>query len=148
MIQKICRRIQDQKKEIVKQREKKRNKTKRKKPKKQSDSCAVTPTKNTDFTPRHQRERRQTTAPTHLVLGEGEQRGEALATYGTHVVFGGAAVRLGVLAEAVLREEGPGADVALVVPLDEVGLLLPGAWRGGNEARRERLSEACATVCF
>lgn len=61
---------------------------------------------------------------THLVLGEGEQRGESLATYGTHVVFGGATVGLSVLAKAALREEGPGAHVALVVPLDEVGLLL------------------------
>lgn len=62
----------------------------------------------------------------YLVFGEREQRGEALATDGTHVVLGGAAVRLGVLAEAVLGEEGSGADVAFVVPFDEVGLLLTG----------------------
>lgn len=58
------------------------------------------------------------------MLSEGEQRGESLATYWTHVVFGGAAVRLSVLAKPVLREERPGAHVALVVPLNEVCLLL------------------------
>jgi len=58
------------------------------------------------------------------VFSEGEQRGEALATDGTHVVFGGAAVRLSVLTQPVLREERSGAHVALVVPLDEVCLLL------------------------
>lgn len=58
------------------------------------------------------------------MLGEGQQRGEALATDGTHVVFGGAAVRLSVLTKPVLREEGSGAHVALVVSFDEVRLLL------------------------
>lgn len=62
------------------------------------------------------------------MFSEGEQRGEALAAYGTHVVLGGPAVRLSVLAEPVLREERPGAHVALVVPLDEVGLLLSRTW--------------------
>lgn len=72
----------------------------------------------------------------HLVLSEGEQGGESLATYWTHVVFGGAAVRLSVLAKTILREEGPGAHVALVVPLDEVCLFLSGTcW--GYEARDE-----------
>ena len=36
------------------------------------------------------------------MLGEGQQGGEALATDRAHVVFGGAAVRLGVLTEAAL----------------------------------------------
>lgn len=58
------------------------------------------------------------------MFGEGQQRGEALAADGTHVVLGGSAVGLSVLAEAVLREEGPGAHVAFVVPFDEVGFLL------------------------
>lgn len=70
------------------------------------------------------------------MLGEGEQRGESLATYWTHVVFGGAAVRLSVLAKSALGEERPGAHVALVVPLNEVGLLLSRAWCE-NEARDE-----------
>lgn len=60
----------------------------------------------------------------YLVFGEGEQGGEALAADRTHVVFGGAAVRLGVLTEAALGEERPGTHIALVVPFDEVGLLL------------------------
>ena len=66
---------------------------------------------------------------TDLVFGERQQRGEPFSTDGAHVVFGGAAVRLGVLPQAALGEEGAGADVALVVPLDEVGLLLASAWQ-------------------
>lgn len=65
---------------------------------------------------------------THLVFGEGQQRREALATYGTHVMFGGAAVRLSVLPETVLREEGPGTHIALVVSFNEICLLLSGTW--------------------
>lgn len=60
----------------------------------------------------------------YLVLGEGQQRGETFTTDGTHVVFGGAAVRLSVLTKPILREEGSGAHVALVVSFDEVRLLL------------------------
>lgn len=71
----------------------------------------------------------QVTSPEmHLVLREGEQRGESLATYRTHVVFGRAAVRLSMFTKAILGEEGPRAHVALVVPLDEVRLLLSRAW--------------------
>lgn len=58
------------------------------------------------------------------MFSEGQQRGETLATYWTHVVFGGAAVRLSVLAKPALREECSGAHIALMVPLDEVCLLL------------------------
>lgn len=62
------------------------------------------------------------------MFSEGQQRRETLATYRTHVVLGRAAMCLGVLAEAVLGEEGSGAHVALVVPLDEVCLLLSRSW--------------------
>lgn len=64
----------------------------------------------------------------HLVLSEGEQGGEALATYRTHVVFGGATMCLSVFTKAVLREECSGAHVTLVVSLNEVRLLLSRSW--------------------
>lgn len=67
-------------------------------------------------------------AAPYLVFSEGQQGRETLAAYRTHVVLGRATVRLGVLAEAVLGEERSGAHVTLVVPLDEVCLLLSGAW--------------------
>ena len=51
------------------------------------------------------------------MFGERQQGGESFSTDGAHVVFGGAAVRLRVLPQAALGEEGAGADVALVVPL-------------------------------
>ena len=59
-----------------------------------------------------------------LVFGQGQERGEALPTDGAHVMFHGAQVRLHVLPEAVLREEGPRAHGTLVVPFDELGFLL------------------------
>lgn len=43
-------------------------------------------------------------------------------------MFGGAAMRLGVLTKTILREESSGAYIALVVPLDEVCLLLSRTW--------------------
>lgn len=64
----------------------------------------------------------------HLVLSEGKQRWETLATYRTHVVFGGAAMRLSVFTKAVLREECSGAHVTLVVSFNEVCLLLSRSW--------------------
>lgn len=63
---------------------------------------------------------------TNLVLCERQQGREALAADRTHVMLGRAAVRLSVLAETALGEEGPGTHVALVVPFDEVRLLLSG----------------------
>lgn len=65
----------------------------------------------------------------YLVFSQSEQRGEALSTDGTHVVFGRPSVRLSVLTQPVLREERSGAYVALVVALDEVCLLLPRPWQ-------------------
>ncbi len=43
-------------------------------------------------------------------------------------MFGRAAVRLRVLTKPILREECSGAHVALVVPLNEVCLLLSRTW--------------------
>lgn len=62
------------------------------------------------------------------MLSEGQQGGETLATNRTHVVLGGATVRLSMLPKPVLREESSGADVALVVPFDKVCLLLSRTW--------------------
>lgn len=53
-----------------------------------------------------------------LVLSQGEQGREALPTDGTHVVFDRPKVGLHMFPQPSLREEGAGADIALVVALD------------------------------
>lgn len=61
---------------------------------------------------------------TYLMLSERQQRRETFTTYRTHVVFGRTTVCLSMLTKPTLREERPGAHVALVVPFDEICLLL------------------------
>lgn len=53
-----------------------------------------------------------------LVLSQSEQGREALPTDGTHIVFDRPKVGLHMFPQPSLREEGAGADIALVVALD------------------------------
>lgn len=53
-----------------------------------------------------------------LVLSEGKQRRETLPTDRTHIMFDRPKVGLHMFPEPRLREEGAGADIALVVALD------------------------------